>query len=228
MVPAYNEEERLPASLRAVVDYLGERRRAAEVLVVDDGSTDGTAELVRSFAGQGVELVQMPANRGKGAALRRGVAASTGEKVLLTDADLSTPIAEVERLEPHLAAAELVLGSRGLPDSRIVVRQPLYRELMGRTFNFLIRLLGAARGFRDTQCGFKLLAGDPARRLFADLTIDRFAYDVELIWLARRRGLRVVEVGVTWANSPPSRVHPLFDASRMLFDVVRMRWRHRR
>jgi dolichyl-phosphate beta-glucosyltransferase len=136
-------------------------------------------------------------------------------------------MSDLPRLEAHLAEADLVLGSRSVASSRITRRQPLYRVLMGKTFNLLIRLLGV-RGIHDTQCGFKLLRGDVARSLFADLTVDRFAYDVELVWLARRRGRSVAEVGVSWENSPDSRVHVVRDSLRMLRDVFLMRWRHRR
>jgi dolichyl-phosphate beta-glucosyltransferase len=226
VIPAYDEADRLGPTLDAVVGYLEGRGGSFEVLVVDDGSRDATAAVAASFASHGVVVDRRPVNRGKGAALRGGVLASRGQRVLLTDADLSTPIEELGKLVPHLARAELVLASRALPDSRILRHQPLYRELMGRTFNLLIGLAGV-RGLHDTQCGFKLLDGAVARLLFAELTVDRFAYDVELVWLARRRGYRVVEVGVDWAHSPRSSVHPLIDSARMLRDLAAMRWHWR-
>jgi dolichyl-phosphate beta-glucosyltransferase len=226
VIPAFNEAARLGPTLGEVTSYLEHRGLPFEVLVVDDGSTDGTAEVAASFADRRVRLVRLPANRGKGAALREGVHASRGRRVLLTDADLSTPIADLERLEPHLGPAAVVLGSRALPSSRITRRQPRYRELMGKTFNAVLRLLGLVE-FRDTQCGFKLLEGGAARSLFAELTVERFAYDVELVLLARRRGLRLAEVGVSWEDSPSSRVDPLKDSARMLWDVLRLRLRRR-
>jgi dolichyl-phosphate beta-glucosyltransferase len=226
VVPAFDEAERLGPSLRRVLDYLARRGEGAEVLVVDDGSRDGTAAVARGFAAEGVRLLSHPGNRGKGAAVRTGLAASRGRRVLITDADLSTPIDDLELLEPHLAEAELVLGSRGVAASRISERQPFYREWMGRTFNLLVRSAGV-RGIRDTQCGFKLLDGEVARRLAAELTVDRFAYDVELVFVARRHGYRVVEVGVRWADSPASRVHPVWDSLSMMRDLARIRWRHR-
>lgn len=227
VIPAYNEARRLGPTLDRVVAYLEGRGTGHEVLVVDDGSTDATAALVQDHPAAGVRLVRQPENRGKGAALRRGVAESRGERVLLCDADLSTPIEELPALERHLdAGTRVAIGSRGLADSDVRVHQPLYRELMGKTFNRFIRLLGV-RGLRDTQCGFKLLDGELARSLFPEVRTEGFAFDVELLWLARRRGHRVEEVGVAWLDSPDSRVHPLFDSAAMLRDVVLMRWRHR-
>lgn len=224
VIPAFNEAQRLGPTLRRVVDYLRQNGADYEVLVVDDGSTDATSEVAGEFAREGVRVLRQEVNRGKGAVLKAGVLASRGREVLLTDADLSTPIEDLERLRPHLAEAELVLGSRAVAGSEIARHQPLYREMMGRTFNLIIRLLGV-RGLRDTQCGFKLLRGEVARRLFAELRIERFAYDVELVWLARRHGYRVAEVGVRWADSPSTRVNPLTDSSRMFWDVLALRWR---
>lgn len=224
VIPAYNEALRLGPTLERVVEYLRQRGVRYEVLVVDDGSTDATAEVAERFAGQGVQVLRQGVNRGKGSVLRAGVLASRGREVLLVDADLSTPIEEIEKLQPHLAEAPVVLGSRAVAGADITQHQPFYREMMGRTFNLVIRMLGV-RGLRDTQCGFKLLAGDVARQLFAELTIERFAYDVELVWLARRHGYGVAEVGVRWADSASSRVNPLSDSSRMLWDVLALRWR---
>jgi len=200
VVPAYNEAGRLGPSLEKALAYLERRGGSFEVLVVDDGSADGTGAAASAYAGRGVRLLVHARNRGKGAALRTGVLASAGEAVLLSDADFSTPIEELPKLERRLGEAELVLGSRAVPGAELRERQPFYRELMGKTFNRLIRLLGV-RGLHDTQCGFKLLRGRVGRELFAAMTIDGFAYDVEMVWLAQRRGYRVVEVGVVWANS---------------------------
>ncbi|MFP3939299.1 MAG: dolichyl-phosphate beta-glucosyltransferase [Thermoanaerobaculia bacterium] len=228
IIPAYNEECRLGATLDRLTAYLDERGLEHEILVVDDGSTDGTADVVRSYPAAAVRLVEQGTNRGKGAALRRGVAESRGRRVLLCDADLSTPIEELEALEARLDdGVAVAVASRAAPDSVIRRRQPLYRELMGKTFNLIVRLL-AIRGIADTQCGFKLLDGQVARRLVPAVATDRFAFDVELLWLARRAEHRIDEVGVTWIDSPDSRVHPVFDAAGMLRDVIRMRWRHRR
>jgi dolichyl-phosphate beta-glucosyltransferase len=227
VVPAYNEEARLEPGLRQALDYLARRGAPYELLVVDDGSRDGTSRVAAAFAGEGVRVLRHERNRGKGAAVRTGLLASRGRKVLVSDADFSTPIEEVEKLERFLQdGTPLVIGSRGLADSQVRQRQPFYREMMGKTFNRLIRLFGV-RGIRDTQCGFKLARGEEGRRLAAELKIDGFAYDVELIWLARRRGYQVAEVGVIWVNSPDSRVDPIRSSFSMFRDVITMRLRHR-
>ena len=163
VIPAYNEAARVGPSLRRAAAYLGGRGVAHELLVVDDGSRDATAEVA---AAAGARVLRHDRNRGKGAAVKTGVLACAGARVLLADADFSTPIEEIEKLEPRLRDADLVVGSRALADSVITERQPLYRELMGKTFNLLIRCLGV-RGFHDTQCGFKLARGETARALCA-------------------------------------------------------------
>lgn len=226
VIPAYDEEQRLGTTLAEVTRYLEARGDDFEVLVVDDGSQDQTAAVVQRFDDRRVRLLALPHNRGKGAALRYGVGASRGDWILLCDADLSTPIEDLELLERHGETSQVILGSRATAESDITRHQPVHRELMGKTFNVILRLLGLV-SVRDSQCGFKLLRGDVGRELFAQLTIDRFAYDVELVCLARDRGLRVVEQGVRWANSASSRVHPVRDSLNMLLDVLRLRWRRR-
>ncbi len=227
VIPAYNEERRLGPTLEQVLGYLEHRGQSFEVLVADDGSRDATSRVAQSFAERSVKVLRHQPNRGKGAALQLAVAASKGHRVLLSDADLSTPIEDLALLEAHCAEAELVLGSRAVAGARLTQRQPFYRELMGKTFNKIIQLAGV-RGIRDTQCGFKLLDGAVARDLFADMITAGFAYDVELVWLARQRGYRVCEVGITWANSPETRVRPWLDPLLMLAEIARFRWHHRR
>jgi dolichyl-phosphate beta-glucosyltransferase len=226
VIPAYNEAARLGPSLSRALAYLARRGRPFEILVVDDGSADATAEVAAAAGDERVRVLRHAVNRGKGAAIRTGVLASRADRVLLSDADFSTPIEEIEKLEPRLAEASLVLGSRAVQGAQIERHQPFYRELMGKVFNRLIRLLGV-HGLRDTQCGFKLVDGVVARRLCADMTVDGFAYDVELVWLARQRGYRVVEVGVVWADSPDSRVSPIRSSLAMFRDVIKIRLRHR-
>jgi dolichyl-phosphate beta-glucosyltransferase len=227
IVPAYNEERRLGATLGRVLGWADSAGRQVEVVVADDGSRDATAEVARRAGDARVRVLRLDPNRGKGAALRAGVASSRGELVLVTDADLSTPIEEIERLERELVRADVAIGSRAVGGARITEHQPFWREWSGRAFNRILRLL-AVSGFHDTQCGFKLLRGEAARELFARLTIDRYAFDVELLWLAGRLGYRVREVGVEWRNDRSSRVRLWRDGPYMLFDVLRFRWRHRR
>jgi len=225
VIPAYNEAERLGSTLERAVDYLSRRGLSYEVLVVDDGSRDQTVQVAEAFADRGVRVIRHEQNRGKGAAIKTGMLASLGAEVLLSDADASTPIEQLEKLQRRLPEAPVVLGSRAVAGADIRQHQPFYRELMGKTFNRLIRLVGV-HGLYDTQCGFKLLKGEVAREIGAELMIDGFAYDVELVWLARRHGYRVVEVGVIWVDSPDSRVDPVRSSLAMLRDVVRMRIRH--
>lgn len=226
VIPAYNEEERVGDSLRRILEYLAPERGDFEILVVDDGSVDGTTAVVNESPSPPVRLLRQPQNRGKGAALKRGVLESRGDWVLLCDADLSTPIEDLEVLRTRArdSQAEVILGSRAASDSEVTQHQPFYRELMGKTFNVILRTLSLVQE-RDTQCGFKLLQGEVARELFADLSIERFAFDVELVCLARDKGYRVVEQGVHWQDSPDSSVHPLRDSLNMFADVLRLRLR---
>lgn len=227
VVPAYNEERRLPAAMAEVMPYLEARRQSFEVVLVDDGSTDGTLLQMRAAEAlsPAVRIVALPANRGKGRALAEGVCASRGRCVLVSDTDFSTPISELDKLAgPLLAGADVVIGSRAKRGAQVERSQPFYRVLMGKTFNLIVQAL-ILPGIWDTQCGFKLFRGDAARSLFAELTIDGFGYDVDVLYRARRRGLRITEVPVRWINSRESKVSPLSSSFEMLRDVVRLRFR---
>ena len=208
VVPAFNEEKRLPVSLARIAEWLGSRTPPvpAEVLVVDDGSSDRTAAVAEKTAsglGLSFRVIRLPENRGKGAAVRAGVLEARGEHVLVTDADLSTPIEEVDKL--LAAGAPVAIGSRGVDTTLVKQRQPLFRVASGKVFNLLVRVL-AVSGIRDTQCGFKLFRRDAAREVFSRATVDRFAFDVEALLLARRLGYAIAEVPVLWFNSPDTRV----------------------
>jgi dolichyl-phosphate beta-glucosyltransferase len=188
VVPAFNEADRLPATLDRVLAFLRARGSAFDISVVDDGSTDATAAVVAGRSDPEVRLIRLGQNQGKGAAVRRGVLESQGTLTLVSDADLSTPIEELARLEAALdAGVDIVCGSRGLPDSTIVTSQPVHRRQMGNAFNVILRLL-ALTPLRDTQCGFKLFRGSVARDVFARCTVRGFAYDVECLFLAERLG----------------------------------------
>lgn len=230
VIPAYNEAERLPRTLSATLAYVHERALDAEILVVDDGSADATAQVAASFPG--VDVLRSPRNAGKGNAVRQGVMRSQGRRVLYMDADLATPIEELTHLEAALDAGALVaIGSRPLRESELLVRQPWYREMAGRLFNGAVQAV-ATPGIHDTQCGFKLLDGDTARAIFARCVLDGFSFDVEALFLARRMGCPIAEVPVRWAHQEGAAAFAsggryLSHGLRMLRDLFRIRWIHR-
>ncbi len=229
VVPAFDEERRLAGSLPIIYDYLSARYERFELIVVDDGSRDATPEVVREFADgrPEVDLISYRPNRGKGYAVRSGVMRARGDLVLFTDADLSTPIEEVDALVATLAPGrEVAIGSRAVAGSRLVERQPWYRELAGRSLNLLVQAL-AVPGVRDTQCGFKLFPGPVARDLFGRAAEDGFSFDVEVLHLAGRMGYGVAEVAVRWSHRDGSKVRLLRDSLRMLAALFRVRRRHR-
>jgi dolichyl-phosphate beta-glucosyltransferase len=221
VIPAYNEELRLPPSLHRLLDYLQEQGESFEVLVADDGSQDGTARVAEA-AGQSVTLVSLEAHAGKGAAVRAAVLRSAGELILISDADLATPIEELRRLEARLSdGVGMVIGSRALPGARVAGR-PAHRRLLSGAFNLAVRL-ALVPGIRDTQCGFKLLRGELARTVFRSCHTAGFTFDVEVILRVRRLGLQVVEVPVAWRDMPGSRVRPVPDSLSMAWELVRLR-----
>jgi dolichyl-phosphate beta-glucosyltransferase len=221
VIPAYNEAARLPATLARVRAYLDARKTPYQLIVVDDGSTDGTADVARAAAGP-VELLRDARNRGKGHAVRAGMLAARGARRLMTDADLSTPIEELARLEAALDEGfDIAIGSRAVAGARIEVHQPAYREAMGRLFNRVVQRL-LLPGLNDTQCGFKLFTASAAAVAFGASRLDGFSFDVEALYLARRRGLRIAELPVVWRNSAATRVGLAGGASAFL-DLVRIR-----
>jgi len=224
VIPAYNEERRLPLTLERLRAYLGRGSLSHEIVVVDDGSRDSTAEVARAG---GATVVRNDGNRGKGYAARRGMLLAQGRRRLMTDADLSTPIEDLSRLMASLDAGyDVAIASRALPASNVEVRQSPYREGMGRLFNLCVRVL-AVPGLHDTQCGFKLFTAAAAEASFEPLRLDGFSFDVETLFIARRRGLRIAEVPVTWRNDEATRVGAL-NGFRAFVDLARIRvngWR---
>jgi len=206
VIPAYNEAERLPPTLARVREYLGGQGIDYEVVVADDGSTDATVARARETGGPGVVVLTGGPNRGKGHAARRGMLAARGARRLMTDADLSTPIEELERLAVRMDEGfDVVIASRALPGARIEVHQSFFREVAGRFFNGLVRLL-VVPGIEDTQCGFKLFTATAAEAAFGPARLDGFSFDVEALFIARKRGLRIAELPVRWRNDAASRV----------------------
>ena len=226
VIPAFNESARIPATLRAVVDCIRERGWSAEVVVVDDGSRDNTAEVVRAFAATApeVRLLQNPGNRGKGFSVRSGLLQSFGEVVMFTDADLSSPIEEAEGLFAAIAAgADIAIGSRWLERGRQTHRQPLYRQVFGRCFNAVTRAV-MNLPFADTQCGFKAFTRAAAQTVFQLQTIERWGFDPEILFIALKRGYRIVEIPVSWAHDERTRMSYLKDGLKMLEEIAIVRW----
>jgi len=230
VIPAYNEGRRLGGSLERIRDYAARSEMRIELVVVDDGSTDGTAELVRKFAERDdafsdVSVLVNPSNRGKGFSVRRGMLHARGDMVLMCDADESAPIEQVELLRRWLDRGfEVVIGSRDAPDAVLDPPQSVPRRWMAWTFRFIRRTVLLGR-FSDTQCGFKLFRADAAREIFARQTIDGWLFDCEVLGLAERLGYRIKELGITWRAHPDSRVRPIRDGMRALRDLLVIRRR---
>jgi dolichyl-phosphate beta-glucosyltransferase len=223
VIPAFNEATRLPRYLDEIVGFLEGRGERYEIVVVDDGSTDGTAAAVRAGAAgnPAVRVLSLGLNRGKGAAVRAGMLAATGASRLFTDADGATPIAELKRLEPALATgADVVIGSRALVDTAVSVHARRHRVMAGRIFHCVAVGLGL-RGVADSQCGFKLFTKAAAQTLFGELETAGFGFDVELLLRARARGYRVVEVPVNWTDQKGSKVGILSHGPGMLLQLLR-------
>jgi glycosyltransferase involved in cell wall biosynthesis len=226
IIPAYNESARLGATLDRVLQRVATEGWDAEVIVVNDGSQDDTAEMVlaRAQANSALRLVENPGNRGKGYSVRNGMLQAAGEIRLFTDADLSAPIEEANKLFAAIeAGADVAIGSRWLRPDTQAQRQSLLRQFYGRTFNLILRLLLGLR-FKDTQCGFKAFSRSSAATLFSRQTIAGWGFDAELLFLADRLGLKVEEVPVVWSDAQGTRIHPLRDGLHMMAEVLTIRW----
>jgi dolichyl-phosphate beta-glucosyltransferase len=226
VIPAYNESARIPATLESVVACIRANGWPAEVVVVNDGSTDSTARLVRDFAREApeVRLLENPGNRGKGYSVRSGILNALGDVVMFTDADLSAPMDEAGRLFAAIAGgADIAIGSRWLESGRQIHRQPLYRQFFGRCFNIVCRMV-MNLPFADTQCGFKAFTRAAAQTVFQLQTIKRWGFDPEILFIAIKRGYRIVEVPVSWAHDERTRMSYLRDGLQMLKELALVRW----
>jgi dolichyl-phosphate beta-glucosyltransferase len=226
VIPAYNEAERIDASLRKALAYFDERPYSSEVLVVDDGSRDTTCERIAQYEGDRIRLIRQPRNMGKGAAVRRGMLEARGDYRIFSDADFSTPIHETERVLEALQRDPVVIGSRGIDESFIKEHQPWYRESMGKIFNLIVRTV-AVPGIHDTQCGFKGFQAEAAREIFSRAKIDGFSFDVEALYLARRLGYTIREIPVEWYNDERSTLDPVADSIKMFVELLKIRGLHR-
>ena len=225
IIPSYNEELRLPATLERIAAYIRTYSGTTEVLVVDDGSSDRTAALAESFRGKipSLRVVSNGANRGKGYSVRHGMQEARGRVALFTDADLSAPIEEAGKLVEKLETNDVAIGSRAMDTSLISVHESAFREFAGIIFNKIVRLI-LWLPFVDTQCGFKAFRRETCGILFEQQRIERFGFDPELLFLARHHGLRTVEIPVRWGHSPATKVNMLRDSVQMFIDVFTIRW----
>jgi dolichyl-phosphate beta-glucosyltransferase len=225
VVPSFNEELRLPASLERIARYVSAVGRPSEVIVVDDGSTDRTAEVAARYADRiaNLRVVGNGRNRGKGYSVRHGMQEARGEYVLFTDADLSAPIEEADKLLGALHGHEVAIGSRAMDRSLIQVHESPFREFAGIVFNRIVRIV-LRLPFVDTQCGFKAFRREPCRILFEQQRIERFGFDPELLYLARHHRLRAIEIPVLWSHSPATKINMMRDSIQMFVDVFTIRW----
>jgi dolichyl-phosphate beta-glucosyltransferase len=226
IIPAYNEGARVGATLEKVLAYVDKQAWNAEIIAVDDGSRDNTVEIIRGYAEKNphLRLLQNPGNRGKGYSVRNGMLHAQGELLLFSDADLSAPIEEADKLFGAIAGgADIAIGSRWLRRDLQTQRQPFYRQIFGRVFNLLLRItLGLT--YKDTQCGFKAFTRDAAEKIFPLQKIERWGFDPELLYLARKLKFKVAEVPVEWAHSEGTRISPLRDGTRMFVEMLKICW----
>lgn len=225
IIPAYNEEKRIISTLSKVLDYLSTKNYDWEIILVDDGSTDRTTDAAReAVKDKRLKVIKNPINKGKGYSVKRGILASKGEVVLFSDADLSTPIEELDKMLLWINKGyDIVIGSRGLADSIIEAPQPWHRQTMGKLFNLLARLL-VLDGFRDTQCGFKCFKRDAAVHIFSLQRLIGFTFDVEVLYIAKKIGLKIKDAPVRWINSPDSRVGIVSGSLSMLIELFKIRF----
>lgn len=225
IVPSYNEELRLPPSLGLIADYIKKTGLAAEVIVVDDGSNDQTAAVAETFRGRirNLRVVANGENRGKGYSVRHGMIEARGDIVLFTDADLSAPIEEADKLIAAMGEYDVAIGSRALDRKLISVHESRFREFAGIIFNKIVRIV-LWLPFVDTQCGFKAFRRERCKIIFEQQRIERFGFDPELLYLARHHGLKSVEIPVRWAHSPATKINMMRDSIQMFVDVFTIRW----
>ena len=234
IIPAYNEEKRIQKTLERIFSYMKEKKHDFEIIVVDDGSKDKTVELVELFRKKNskgkkkadknrIKILKNIKNKGKGHSVKRGMLAGEKKWLLFSDADLSTPIEEIEKFEKYIDQYSIIIASRNLKESQIKIKQPKLRSTLGKIFPFVVNLF-TIRGIKDTQCGFKLFRKDVAEKIFPLQTSKRFAFDVEVLFIAKKHGYKIKEIPVIWINALGSKVDPIKDSISMFFDLIRFRF----
>ena len=226
VLPAYNESERIASTIEKILAHANQHAWKAEIIVVNDGSRDDTAQIVRQYASKNsmLQLIENPGNRGKGFSVKNGMLHANGEILLFSDADLSSPIAEADKLFAAICdGAQVAIGSRWLKTELQIQRQPFYRQIFGRIFNLALHVV-LGLNFKDTQCGFKAFTRSAAMKLFPAQKIERWGFDPELLYLAKRFSLQVAEVPVAWSHREGTRINPLRDGIRMLGEMFLIRW----
>lgn len=223
IIPAYNEEKRIGRTLEAILGYLDKQKYTYEIIVVNDGSTDKTKEVVQQFKHKKIKILDNSGNKGKGYSVQQGFLSAEKEWVLFTDADLSTPIEELKTCFRYASGADVIIGSRNLPMSQIVVKQPFFRSMLGRIFPFFVRLL-LLPNIKDSQCGFKLFRKEAAQKVAEKQKITGFCFDVELLFLAKKLGYKIQEIPITWSNDERSKIRIVSDSVTMFLDLLKIRW----
>jgi len=224
VIPAYKEEKRIHKILEAIVAYEGKSENNIETIVVSDGSPDNTLESTKKFEGKvkNLKIIDRKENRGKGYTVKEGFEMATGKYILFSDADNSTPIEQVDKLLEYIKEYEVVIGSRYSEGGKLAIPQSFVRKAGGRAINLVIRMF-AVRGIRDTQCGFKLFQREAGKKIFEQMTFDRWSFDIELLAIARKKGYKIREVGITWYDDPHSTVNPIKDGLKMIRDSLTVR-----
>ncbi len=232
IIPAYNEEKRIQKTLERIFSYMKEKKHNFEIIVVDDGSKDKTVELVELFRKKNsknskdknrIKILKNIKNKGKGHSVKRGMLSGEKKWLLFSDADLSTPIEEIEKFEKYIDQYLIIIASRNLKESQIKIKQPKIRSTLGKIFPLVVNLF-TIRGIKDTQCGFKLFRKDIAEKIFPLQTSKRFAFDVEVLFIAKKHGYKIKEIPVIWINALGSKVDPIKDSISMFFDLIRFRF----
>ncbi|AJF61351.1 TPA: glycosyltransferase family 2 protein [Candidatus Woesearchaeota archaeon] len=219
IVPAYNEERRIGKTLRKITAYLGKRKINYEIIVVDDGSSDRTSAVAGSFSNPRIKILSSEKNRGKGYSVKKGLLSAKYGIALFSDADLSTPIEDIGKLERYIDDYGIVIGSRKEKGANVVEKQPPWRVMAGNIFPLFVNIM-TGLGIKDTQCGFKLFRVKKCRQVFKKMTIDGFSFDVEMLYIAKKKGLKIKEVGVDWNNDRATKVRFVRDSFSMLMDLI--------